>query len=43
MPDEIRVEAARRYIASYEIVTGQRFVPDSRAPVPRIAAAIGAA
>jgi len=28
MPDEIRVEAARRYIASYEIVTGQTFEPD---------------
>jgi phosphoribosylaminoimidazole-succinocarboxamide synthase len=42
MPAEIRVEAARRYIASYEIVTGQRFVPDTRDPVPRIAAALGA-
>ena len=43
MPAEVRVEAARRYIASYEIVTGQTFVPDTRDPVPRIAAAIGAA
>jgi phosphoribosylaminoimidazole-succinocarboxamide synthase len=43
MPDEIRVEAARRYIASYEIVTGRSFVPDARDPVPRIAAALGAA
>jgi phosphoribosylaminoimidazole-succinocarboxamide synthase len=43
MPDEIRVEAARRYIASYEIVTGRSFVPDVRDPVPRIAAALGAA
>lgn len=42
MPAEVRVEAARRYIASYEIVTGQSFVPDAREPVPRIAAAIGA-
>jgi phosphoribosylaminoimidazole-succinocarboxamide synthase len=42
MPDEIRVEAARRYIASYEIVTGRRFVPDARDPVPRIAAALDA-
>ncbi|HET9623745.1 MAG TPA: phosphoribosylaminoimidazolesuccinocarboxamide synthase [Kofleriaceae bacterium] len=43
MPAEIRVEAARRYIASYELVTGQRFVPDPREPIARIAAAIGAA
>jgi phosphoribosylaminoimidazole-succinocarboxamide synthase len=42
MPDDVRVEAARRYIASYEMVTGQTFVPDPRDPVPRIAAALGA-
>ena len=29
MPDEVRVEAARRYIASYELVTGKTFVPDT--------------
>jgi phosphoribosylaminoimidazole-succinocarboxamide synthase len=43
MPDEIRLEAARRYIASYETVTGTTFVPDTREPVARIAAALGAA
>jgi len=43
MPDEIRLEAARRYIASYELLTGDRFVPDTRDPLPRIAAALGAA
>lgn len=43
MPDEVRVEAARRYIASYELVTGQRFVPDTREPIHRIATALGAA
>jgi phosphoribosylaminoimidazole-succinocarboxamide synthase len=43
MPDDVRVEAARRYIASYEIVTGTPFVPDSREPVARIAAALEAA
>ncbi|HEU0031702.1 MAG TPA: phosphoribosylaminoimidazolesuccinocarboxamide synthase [Kofleriaceae bacterium] len=43
MPDEVRLEAARRYIASYELVTGQTFVPDAREPVARIAAALGAA
>jgi phosphoribosylaminoimidazole-succinocarboxamide synthase len=42
MPDEIRVEAARRYIASYEIVTGQTFEPDVREPIGRIAAALDA-
>jgi phosphoribosylaminoimidazole-succinocarboxamide synthase len=42
MPAEIRVEAARRYIASYELVTGTPFVPDTRPPVERIAAALGA-
>ena len=42
MPAEIRVEAARRYIASYEIVTGETFVPDPREPIARIAAALGA-
>jgi len=42
MPDEIRLEAARRYIASYELVTGRAFVPDTREPVARIAAALGA-
>jgi len=42
MPPEVRVEAARRYIASYEIVTGETFVPDPREPIARIAAALGA-
>lgn len=43
MPDEVRLEAARRYIASFELVTGRPFVPDTREPLGRIAAAIGAA
>jgi phosphoribosylaminoimidazole-succinocarboxamide synthase len=42
LPDEVRVEAARRYIASYELVTGRRFEPDEQEPVARIAAALGA-
>lgn len=42
LPDEVRVEAARRYIASYEVVTGKKFVPDTREPIARIAAALGA-
>jgi phosphoribosylaminoimidazole-succinocarboxamide synthase len=42
MPREVRCEAARRYIASYELVTGKTFQPDTREPVARIAAALGA-
>src|ERR1043165_1542442 len=42
MPDEVRLEAARRYIASYELVTGKSFEPDTREPVARIAAALEA-
>ncbi|HEY4175600.1 MAG TPA: phosphoribosylaminoimidazolesuccinocarboxamide synthase [Kofleriaceae bacterium] len=42
MPDEVRIEAAQRYIASFEKVTGATFVPDTREPVSRIAAALGA-
>jgi phosphoribosylaminoimidazole-succinocarboxamide synthase len=42
MPDEVRLEAARRYIASYELVTGRTFVPDTREPLSRIAAVLGA-
>lgn len=42
MPDDVRVEAARRYIENYQLVTGRTFVPDPRPPVPRIAAALGA-
>jgi phosphoribosylaminoimidazole-succinocarboxamide synthase len=42
MPAEIRCEAARRYIASFELVTGASFAADTRPPLPRIAAALGA-
>lgn len=43
MPDEVKLEAARRYIASYELVTGATFVPDTGHPIDRIAQALGAA
>ena len=43
LPDHVRVEAAKRYIASYELVTGERFVPVPGDAVARIAAALGAA
>lgn len=42
MPSEIRCEAARRYITSYELVTGRSFVPETRDPLDRIARALGA-
>jgi phosphoribosylaminoimidazole-succinocarboxamide synthase len=42
MPAEVRMEAARRYIASYELVTGKPFAADPHEPVARIAAALGA-
>jgi phosphoribosylaminoimidazole-succinocarboxamide synthase len=41
IPDEVRVEAAERYIASYELVTGRTFEPATGAPLPRIAANLG--
>jgi phosphoribosylaminoimidazole-succinocarboxamide synthase len=43
VPDAVRVGAALRYIAAYELITGRDFVPDARDPVPRIAAALDAA
>lgn len=43
MPDEVKLEAARRYITSYELVTGTTFVPDTGHPIDRIAQALGAA
>jgi phosphoribosylaminoimidazole-succinocarboxamide synthase len=43
LPDDVRVEAAKRYIGSFELVTGTTFQPDTREPLTRIAKAIGAA
>lgn len=37
LPDEVRMEAAKRYIEAYETLTGEAFVPDTRAPIPRLA------
>ena len=37
MPDDVRVGAAERYIAAYEQITGEAFVPDTAPPLPRIA------
>ena len=41
LPDDVRVEAARRYIEAYERVTGQAFVADAEAPEPRIRRHLG--
>jgi phosphoribosylaminoimidazole-succinocarboxamide synthase len=43
LPDEVRVEAAKRYIAAYELVTGQTFVPDTDEPIGRIKHNLGIA
>jgi phosphoribosylaminoimidazole-succinocarboxamide synthase len=43
LPDDVRVEAAKRYIKSFELVTGTTFVPEPGDPVARIAQALGAA
>jgi phosphoribosylaminoimidazole-succinocarboxamide synthase len=38
---EVRCEAARRYIALYELVTGRSFVPDVEEPMARIRRHLG--
>ncbi|MBK9031659.1 MAG: phosphoribosylaminoimidazolesuccinocarboxamide synthase [Myxococcales bacterium] len=43
LPDHVRVEAAKRYIASFEQVTGTAFAPVPGDAHARIAAALGAA
>ena len=42
LPDHVRVEAARRYLASYQQLTGTALVPIAGDPVARIAAVLGA-
>jgi phosphoribosylaminoimidazole-succinocarboxamide synthase len=41
LPDDVRVEAARRYIETYERLTGRAFIPDTQAPLARIKRALG--
>ena len=43
IPDDVRVEAAKRYIAAYEQVTGSAFVPDTEEPNARIRKNLGIA
>ena len=41
IPDDVKVEAARRYIEIYETMTGRKFIPDTSDPAKRIAANLG--
>ena len=43
IPDDVRVEAARRYIEAYEAVTGCEFVADTEEPIRRIRRNLGLA
>ena len=43
LTDEIRIEAARRYIETYEQLTGRTFEVDPAPPVPRLAERLGVA
>ena len=41
IPDDVRIEAAKRYITAYEQVTGRAFVPNTEDPLPRIRKNLG--
>ncbi len=41
LSDEVRCEAARRYIALYELITGKAFVPNTDEPVARLRRNLG--
>lgn len=41
IPDDVRIEASRRYIEAYEKITGQAFVPDLEDPAVRIPRNLG--
>lgn len=43
IPDEVRIEASRRYLEAYERITGEPLVADLREPQARIRAALGLA
>jgi len=36
LPDDVRIEAAKRYVKAFETVTGQEFVPNEEEPSTRI-------
>ncbi len=41
IPDDVRVEATRRYIEAYETITGEPFTPDLSDPAPRLRKNLG--
>jgi phosphoribosylaminoimidazole-succinocarboxamide synthase len=41
IPDEVKVEATKRYIAAVETITGEPFRPDLEPPLPRIQKNLG--
>ena len=41
IPDEVRIEATRRYLEAYETITGTAFVPDLEDPAVRIPRNLG--
>lgn len=41
IPDDVRVEAALRYIQACDTIRGEPFVPNTDAPLPRIKKALG--
>jgi phosphoribosylaminoimidazole-succinocarboxamide synthase len=41
LTDEVRVEAAKRYIAACELITGEPFAGDTGEPIPRIRRNLG--
>ena len=41
LPDDVRCEAARRYIESYELLTGRAFEPNTAEPIARIRRNLG--
>jgi phosphoribosylaminoimidazole-succinocarboxamide synthase len=43
IPDDVRVEAARRYAEAFETITGRAFQPDLEEPAARIARNLGVA
>ena len=43
LPDDIRLEAARRYIEVFELLTGRAFEADPEPPLPRLRRALGLA
>jgi len=36
LPNDVRIEAAKRYVAAYETITGEAFVPNEESPIARI-------